>query len=128
MNEKEKLLILLQQIGLTEDVHMTHFAGGELSKLIVHKKSKRWHFIVRLQKPLPFQLYRLMTDSLHQTFQSIAHPLLSIETAEGEVTNEEYEQYWMYVVQTLDAMSPPIYEAMTKRPLQFEGQKIIRTV
>ena len=128
MNEKEKLLILLQQIGLTEDVHMAHFAGGELSKLIVHKKSKRWHFIVRLQKPLPFQLYRLMTDSLHQTFQSIAHPLLSIETAEGEVTNEEYEQYWMYVVQTLDAMSPPIYEAMTKRPLQFEGQKIIRTV
>ena len=128
MNEKEKLLILLQQIGLTEDVHMTHFAGGELSKLIVHKKSKRWHFLVRLQKPLPFQLYRLMTDSLHQTFQSIAHPLLSIETAEGEVTNEEYEQYWMYVVQTLDAMSPPIYEAMTKRPLQFEGQKIIRTV
>ncbi|MBF4499978.1 PolC-type DNA polymerase III [Savagea sp. SN6] len=128
MNEKEKLLILLQQIGLTEDVHMTHFAGGELSKLIVHKKSKRWHFLVRLQKPLPFQLYRLMTDSLHQTFQSIAHPLLSIETAEGEVTNGEYEQYWMYVVQTLDAMSPPIYEAMTKRPLQFEGQKIIRTV
>lgn len=128
MNEKEKLLILLQQIGLTEDMHMTHFAGGELSKLIVHKKSKRWHFIVRLPKPLPFQLYRLMTDSLHQTFHSIAQPLLSIETEAGDVTNEEYEQYWMYVVQTLDAMSPPIYEAMTKRPLQFEGQKIIRTV
>lgn len=35
---RERFLTLLQQLQLTEDVYMSFFEQGELSRLTVHKK------------------------------------------------------------------------------------------
>ena len=55
---RERFLTLLQQLQLTEDVYMSFFEQGELSRLTVHKKNRIWSFSITLNNILPYQLYQ----------------------------------------------------------------------
>ena len=45
--------MLLQQLQLTEDVYMSFFEEGELTRLTVHKKNRLWCFSLKLKTILP---------------------------------------------------------------------------
>lgn len=128
MTGKQKLYVLMQQINAMGTPLEDACSEGILKELIVHKKSRRWHFIIQLPTPLPFELYDMLDQRIRQAFQNIATIELTIETLEGDVTNETYTSYYLYVLSLIDTLSPPIYKELTTLPLEFEGQKVIRKV
>lgn len=77
-----RLRMLLQQLELTDDVYMSFFEEGELSRLTVHKKDRLWHFTIKLKDILPFPLYQLFRTHLTEKFSTIAQVNTTFETLE----------------------------------------------
>ena len=75
---RERLLTLLSQLKLTEDIYMSFFEHGELNRLTVHKKKRIWNFSLKLKNILPFQVYQLFSSRLKEEFQHIAQTEISI--------------------------------------------------
>ena len=76
---RERFLTLLQQLQLTEDVYMSFFEQGELTRLTVHKKNRVWCFAIKLKNILPFQVYQLFRTRMAEQFNHIAQATFTIE-------------------------------------------------
>ncbi|MEG0448247.1 MAG: PolC-type DNA polymerase III [Lysinibacillus sp.] len=126
-NEQEakmRFKMLLQQLELTEDVYMSFFEGGELSRLTVHKKDRLWHFTVKLQDILPFALYQLFRTHLTEKFAAIAQINMTIETVEQLVTKDLIQDYWLTVVEQIDDMAPTLKNGLISQIPEWNGQKM----
>lgn len=121
---RERLLMLLQQLQLTEDVYMSFFEQGELNRLTVHKKNRVWCFSLKLQTILPYKLYQLLRTRLEGKFATIAKIALKIETVGAEVSEQLVLDYWLTVVEQLDA-SPPIKDRLISQKPSWTGHKLI---
>lgn len=116
--------MLLQQLELTDDVYMSFFEGGELSRLTVHKKHRLWHFSITLRDILPFSLYQLFHTHLAEKFAVIAQVNTTFETVEKTVTEELIQAYWLSVVEQIDDMAPTLRSGLTSQLPAWNGQKI----
>ncbi|MGE7664975.1 PolC-type DNA polymerase III [Ureibacillus composti] len=122
---KERFRTLLQQLQLTEDVYMSFFEDGELTRLTVHKKKRIWEFAMKLQNILPFQLYQLMRTRMAQQFANIAQTNISIEASQPEVTEQLITDYWLLAIEQIDDMSPPLRNRLISQIPKWTGHKII---
>lgn len=125
LQAKQRFQTLLQQLQLTEDVYMSFFEAGELSRMTVHKKNRVWHFSITLENILPFQLYQLFRSRIAQQFSAIAQVDLSIQTAQPVLSKELIEDYWLVVVEQIDVISPPVRDRFVSQLPQWNGQKIV---
>ena len=119
-----RLRMLLQQLELTDDVYMSFFEEGELSRLTVHKKDRLWHFTIKLKDILPFPLYQLFRTHLTEKFSAIAQVNTTFETLEKNVTEELVQAYWLNVVEQIDEMAPTLKNCLITQIPTWNGQKM----
>lgn len=121
---QQRFQILLQQLDLTEDVYMSFFEQGELTRMTVHKTNRQWHFHVKLQQILPYKLYELFIVRLRERFSGIAAIQLTLETQDPEVTAALVHDYWQLVLESMDGLSPPIRKRFSNQQPQWTGNKM----
>ncbi|SOB93235.1 DNA polymerase III catalytic subunit PolC type [Ureibacillus xyleni] len=123
---RERFLTLLQQLQLTEDVYMSYFEHGELTRLTVHQKKRNWCFHIKLENILPFKLYQLIRTRLNEQFSHIAQVEFKIETRNPVINEQLVSDYWLTSLEHLDA-SPPIKERLISQIPKWNGNKLIVT-
>ena len=69
----ERFQLLLQQLKLTEDAIMPYFYNAQIEKLVIEKKSRKWHFHFIFEKILPYNIFSQFIHQLETTFSHIAH-------------------------------------------------------
>ncbi|KYG89605.1 PolC-type DNA polymerase III [[Bacillus] sp. KCTC 13219] len=129
-NEQEartRFLMLLQQLELTDDIYMSLFEEGELTRLSVHKKNRIWCFVIKLQNILPYKVYQLLIARLTEKFSHIATITLTIEATAPVVTEELVLDYWLPTIRQLEDMSPPLKNQLMGQKPQWTGHKLIAT-
>ncbi|KGR92041.1 DNA polymerase III PolC [Ureibacillus massiliensis 4400831 = CIP 108448 = CCUG 49529] len=126
-NQKERqlFLTLLQQLQLTEDVYMSFFEQGELTRVTVHKKNRIWSFSIKLSNILPFKLYQLFITRMAEQFANIAQTNISIETRNPEVSEQLITDYWLTAVNQIDQMSPTLKERLISQIPKWTGTKLV---
>ncbi len=120
---RERFLTLLQQLQLTEDVYMSFFEQGELTRLTVHKKNRVWCFEIKLKNILPYQVYQLFRTRMAEQFHHIAQATFTITASSPHVTEELVTDYWLTAVEQLDA-SPPLKNRLMNQKPQWNGNKL----
>ncbi|MCP1144082.1 PolC-type DNA polymerase III [Lysinibacillus endophyticus] len=123
---RDRFLTLLQQLQLTEDVYMSYFEHGELTRLTVHQKKRNWCFHIKLENILPFQLYQLFRTRLNEQFSHIAQVQFKIEARNPVINEQLVTDYWLTSLEHLDA-SPPIKERLFSQIPTWNGNKLIVT-
>ncbi|MBB5147838.1 PolC-type DNA polymerase III [Ureibacillus thermosphaericus] len=126
LDARERFNTLLSQINLTDDIYMSFFEQGELTRLTVHKKKRIWNFSVKLQNILPYQIYQLFSSRLKEEFHHIAQTTLTIEAINPQITEELITDYWLSVVERIDA-SPPVKKRLTCQMPTWAGNKLVLT-
>ncbi|AQQ53722.1 PolC-type DNA polymerase III [Planococcus lenghuensis] len=119
--------LLLQHLDLTDDTHMPFFEKAELKRMTVHKRERKWKFLIRLEKPLPVELYRLLKTRLHEVFAPIADVQLHIESASDEFDPVLLTDYYREVIEELQDMAPPLRERLAAQQPVFSGRKMLLT-
>ena len=121
---RERFLMLLQQLQMTEDVYMSFFEQGELTRLTVHKNKRIWCFAIKIPNILPFQLYQLIRTRMAESFAHIAHATIEIEAREVQVTEQLMIDYWLTAIEQVDA-SPPLKNRLVTQVPRWTGSKLI---
>ena len=123
MDAKNKLFMLLQQIGMTDDQYVIHFEHAELNRVNIHRKSRVWQFNLTLTKPLPANVYTIFSQRVNEAFAAIATVKLHITSANPEMDERLLTDYWPFVIEEMSVMSPPIRERLTgQRPVMTGGK------
>lgn len=119
-----KLHLLLQQISMTDDQFVVHFANGLLERVSIHRKSRIWQFNIKLEKPLPIDIYTVFNQRIKEAFAGIAEVRLRISSEAEEVDEQLIMSYWPFVIEELQDMSPPIRERLTSQSPVATGSKL----
>lgn len=122
---KMRFKLLLQQLELTDDVHMPYFEEAELTRMTVHKKDRAWRFNVKLKQVLPLELFIIFRERLQAKFSSIASVQVRIETPAQQADGEQVAAYWRHVVDELADMAPPLREQLLSEAPVWNGNKLI---
>ena len=64
---KEKMEILLNQIGINED-YLEYFHGSYVEKVVIEKSTNRFHFVFHLDTLLPIVVYDDLLKCLKEAF------------------------------------------------------------
>ena len=123
MDAKNKLFMLLQQIGMTDDQYVIHFEHAELNRVNIHRKSRVWQFNLTLTKPLPANVYTIFSQRVNEAFAAIATVKLHITSANPEMDERLLTDYWPFIIEEMSDMSPPIRERLTgQKPVMTGGK------
>lgn len=124
---KQRFQILLQQIGLTDDVYMPFFEAAEMTRMTVHKQQRVWKFTLKTPNILPYRVYQLFKMNVEKAFSQIAQVQLQFTTEQPQVTEQLIQDYWMTVVNDLEEISPPLRKGLAEQIPQWNGQKLSLT-
>lgn len=124
---RQRFQILLQQIGLTDDIYMPFFEAAEMTRLTVHKASRVWQFTLKTPNILPYKVYEIFKMNVERAFANIAQVNLQFTSATPNVTEELVRDYWMTVVNDLEAISPPLRQGLAEQLPAWNGQKVSLT-
>jgi len=119
-----KLQLLLQQINMTNDEYVVHFENALLQRVSIHRKSKVWQFNIKMEKPLPVDVFTIFSQRINEAFSAIATIRLQIDCSETVNDEQLIVQYWPFVLEELRDMSPPIRERLTNQVPIATGEKM----
>ncbi|NEX77688.1 PolC-type DNA polymerase III [Bacillus thermocopriae] len=125
LGKKERFLLLLQQLQLTEDAVVSHFQNAEIDRLVVEKKARKWHFHFLLENILPFHVYTRFTTQLKRAFSNIATVSYDIKVINQQASEELVREYWSHCIQQLDGISPPLLKLLNEQMPEVKGNKLI---
>lgn len=123
--KKQRFQLLLQQLGLTGDRYFPFLQNGQIEKLIIDKQSRKWEFQIGVEEVLPFEIFLEFTAALQRSFQQIAEVSFSIQAGKQEVTEKLVRDYWNYVIQQLEGMSPALLKLLNEQSPNVKGHKLI---
>ncbi len=121
---KKKLYLLMQQIGLTDDQFVVHFENALLQRVSIHRKSRVWQFNLKLDRPLPVDVYTIFSQRVREAFAAIATIKLQITCKNAEESGQLLTDYWPLVIEEMRDMSPPIRERLTSQQPTLTGGKM----
>ncbi|MCT2534560.1 PolC-type DNA polymerase III [Aquibacillus koreensis] len=127
ISSNEKLSLLLNQIGIEDNYKDTHFKNGSLQKLEVFKKSKQWHFHIKLENVLPAIVYREFTMKLTEAFSQIATVNWTIYTNDKQLKEDDVCDYWHHFIFSLNDLSPAYRDLVREQKPRVDGNKIMLT-
>ncbi len=129
MEGREKLTILLQQLGLTDDVTMRLFEKAYIQKVYVHEHNPYWEFHIAVQAPLPIEMYVTFVQKMRQSFQSIAQTAVTFQSTVDRVTEEQILSYWPMIFQQIEGdIAPPIAMTLRQQRPKVNGHQLILPV
>ncbi|MGG4488966.1 PolC-type DNA polymerase III [Metabacillus idriensis] len=123
--QKERFQLLLQQIDLTDDTVFNHFRNGAITKLTVHKLSKKWEFLFSFERILPFEVYRIFYAKLTKSFSHIADVSFKITVNDQTFDENLIADYWSVCVQEMQGISPPMLSLLNEQTPEVQGLKLI---
>ncbi|TDL83300.1 PolC-type DNA polymerase III [Peribacillus frigoritolerans] len=123
--QKERFQLLLQQIDLTDDAVFNHFKNGAITKLTVHKLSKKWEFQFSFDRILPFEVYRIFYAKLTKSFSHIADVSFKITVNDQTFDEKLIADYWSVCVQEMQGISPPMLSLLNEQIPEVQGLKLI---
>jgi DNA polymerase III subunit alpha, Gram-positive type len=123
--KKGRFQILLQQINLAEDQYVPYFKNGEIERLIIEKKTRKWEFHFLLESILPYQVFLSFTTSLKSAFHDIADVSYIIQTRDKNISENSIKDYWKYIIGQIDGMSPALLSLLNEQVPKIAGNKII---
>ncbi len=125
-NEKrERFYLLLQQINMTDDTYTPYLKNGEIEKLIIERKSRKWEFRFLLDSILPYQVFSLFTMKLKKAFSHIANVTYNISVRNPDFNEKLIIDYWKYAVKEMEGMSPALLSLLNEQIPKVNGNKII---
>lgn len=120
----DRFQILLQQLQLTDDSYISHFRNASIEKIVVEKRSKKWHFHFLFDDIIPFQVYQLFTAKLKSSFSHIATITYDIRVRNGIVTDVLIRDYWSACIEEMQGISPPLLKLLNEQVPQLNGNKL----
>jgi DNA polymerase-3 subunit alpha (Gram-positive type) len=120
----DRFQILLQQLQLTDDPYISHFRNASIEKIVVEKRSKKWHFHFLFDDIIPFQVYQLFTTKLRSSFSHIATITYDIRVRNGIVTDVLIRDYRSACIEEMQGISPPLLKLLNEQVPQFNGNKL----
>ncbi|WP_163971253.1 PolC-type DNA polymerase III [Oceanobacillus halotolerans] len=127
ISKKEKMDVLLKQLQIPSEHIETYFQDSELQRLEVYKKTKTWHFHIRLQQLLPATIYQLLLARLQESFQQIATVDLTLYTNDKSCDNQLIRDYWMQFVKTNENLLPAYKDLVFQQIPEVSNNKIMLT-
>lgn len=124
---KQRLLVLLQQLKLTDDSYLPFFEDGELTRLTIHKGQRLWRFAITVPNILPYSVYELIQLRMHETFSHIANIHVTFEARNQAYTTELIHQYWQTVVANTAGITSFLQERLVMHLPKVEGNKLMIT-
>src|SRR5690625_4304513 len=106
LSNHEKMDILLNQLQLPDEVIEGPFRNSELHKVNVYKSKKLWHFHLKVENTLPFEIYHLFYEKIQMSFQHIAKVKLTLHTKEKQCSDTELLYYWKYFISQISNLMP----------------------
>lgn len=125
---KERFQLLLEQISLPQSLIDSYFQDAWIEKVTIERSKKSWHFEFGLQSHLPLEVFLVFKTHLQNTFQQIAFVTFSLSYTATNFSENVVEQYWPYIIEQLDGVSPSLVSFLKgKRPKQ-NGNKLLVSV
>ncbi|AZU61522.1 PolC-type DNA polymerase III [Neobacillus mesonae] len=124
IGNKERFQLLLQQLQLVEDAVVVYFNNAQIERLLVEKKTRKWHFQFSFENILPFNVYIQFATRLERTFSNIATISYEIQVANPAFTQELLQQYWSHCIQQIDGISPPLIKLLNEQVPEVNGNKL----
>ncbi|MBT2755978.1 PolC-type DNA polymerase III [Mesobacillus foraminis] len=126
--KKESFQVLLQQLQLTEDAIVQHFYNASIDRVIIEKKSKKWHFFFQFERIIPCSVFSRFKTQIERTFSHIAAVTYSIQVVEQSFSEQDIHDYWKNCVQEIDGISPPLLKLLNEQLPRVQGTKLILNV
>ncbi|WP_042356236.1 PolC-type DNA polymerase III [Bacillus rubiinfantis] len=124
IGNQERFQLLLQQLQFVEDAVVVYFHNAQIERLLVEKKTKKWHFKFILENILPFHVFFQFATRLEKTFANIAIISFDINVVHPVVTTQLLSDYWKYCIQQIDGISPPLLKLLHEQIPQMNGHKL----
>ncbi|CAH0346153.1 PolC-type DNA polymerase III [Bacillus sp. CECT 9360] len=122
---RERFQLLLQQLGLTEDVFVKYFYQAEIEKLSIERESKSWHFVFKLNELIPCSVQTRLSTQIASTFAHIAKVSFSLNVSNPQVTEELIKEYWKNCIGELDGISPSLLTLLNEQEPKVVGHRLI---
>ncbi|SER07357.1 DNA polymerase-3 subunit alpha [Gracilibacillus ureilyticus] len=123
---RERFNLLMQQIGIPDDMKNKYLQNGMIEKLEVFRQTKVWQFSFRLEKLLPADVYQLFVLKLTDAFSSIAKVSWKFSAENTALEENEWSKYWFIFLSELINESPKYRVLENKKPL-FNDNNIMLT-
>ncbi|MFC4404542.1 PolC-type DNA polymerase III [Gracilibacillus xinjiangensis] len=123
---RERFDLLMQQIGIPDDMKNKYLQNGAIEKLEVFRQTKVWQFSFRLEQLLPADIYQLFVLKLTDAFSSIAKVSWKFAAEQRKLEENEWAKYWSIFLSELITESPKFRVLENKKPL-FNDNNIMLT-
>ncbi|MHC6119218.1 PolC-type DNA polymerase III [Companilactobacillus sp. FL22-3] len=122
---KQLFEILVKQIKLDSLLSSkASFADGKLTKLEVHKNSKRWTFFFEFNDVLPFDEFLTFVKALKANFDGIAQVDFEISTKKAQLREKDIKDYWNYVLNDCGVNSPMVISRISQTPPYMQDGQV----
>ncbi|RHW36405.1 PolC-type DNA polymerase III [Neobacillus notoginsengisoli] len=122
----ERFLILLQQLGMTDDAIVPHFENARIDQVQISRKQKKWHFLFTIGKILPASLFTMLETQLKEKFSSYAEVVsFEINVLDQAFTKEMIWDYWKRCLNEIDGMAPPLMNLLYGQMPELHGTKLL---
>ncbi|MCP8616487.1 PolC-type DNA polymerase III [Salirhabdus salicampi] len=125
VTNREKMKILLEQLGLPDDMVQAYFQESTLEKLTVYTKEKKWHFTFSFPQILPTEVFRIFEAKLKESFLHIATIDFSIHAKNHNIEEEQLKEYWHYFMKSIPDLSPMYKSVLERQVPRIQGKQVI---
>lgn len=124
ISQKERLEVLLKQIGMPHEVKEAEMNHAYLNKLTVLKDKKMWQFHIHNEKPFSFETFQLFSVRLKDAFHHIANVELIISTEHKEIDEENLLKYWTDFIHSVNDLLPAYRDYLCNQKPTIQQAKI----
>ncbi|MDG5470325.1 PolC-type DNA polymerase III [Jeotgalibacillus sp. ET6] len=125
LTKKEKFRLLLTQLNMTGDEYMKFLEDGEITRLSVHKNSKKWHFHFQFNDIVPCGVMNEFSMRLSQSFQHIAQVDFTVMTVSNTFSEEKITDYWSTCLKELQGIAPPLLSLLNNQLPVINGNRLL---
>lgn len=125
LNQHELFEKLLEQLEWQNQESESLFATAELNKLIVHRKSHKWQFEVKLDQIMPFDLFNQFNNQLINQFKTIADVELRVIPKDNQFNERLLKEYWQWAVLNSGVKSALINELCNDHYPEMMDSRIV---
>ncbi len=124
LSKKEKLNLLLNQIGIPQELIDREFNEAYLDKLTVIKDRKVWQFQLHNPNPFSSEALEIFIARLTDSFRHIAEVDVSVETDEKELPEAAISSYWKFFINSIHDLFPAYKDYICNQVPEVNGAQL----
>ncbi len=120
-NEKrQRFELLLQHIGLPQDLIQSYFQDGYIDQVIVNKNNREWTFCLCKTSIVPFTALRAFMQAAEVKFKEIAKLDFKFQFDKVVATENIVQQYWPLFMQWIEQKMASVNGWLQKSTVEAE--------